>query len=92
MSKPNVVVYTSDGCHYCNKLLDHLDAWKVEYIEKNISQNTQYYREMKQQGVYGTPVTFVEDNKVLGFQKNKLEKLLEQDEVSSYKQKRTSKS
>lgn len=88
MTNHDIVIYTSDNCHYCTKLLEQLDAWNVDYQEKNISRNTDHYKEMKSHGVYGTPVTFINDIKVLGFQKNKLRKLLEQDEVSSYKRKR----
>ncbi|KGX87843.1 glutaredoxin family protein [Pontibacillus marinus] len=84
MSKPNVVVYTSDGCHYCERVLNHLNEWDIDYTEKNISQNDAYYKEMRENRVYGTPVTFIDGEKLLGFQKRKFKKLLGIDEVSTY--------
>jgi len=88
MSNQNVVVYTSDGCHYCERVLNQLNEWDIEYTEKNISQNETYHREMREYRLYGTPVTFVGDEKVLGFQKRKFKKLLGIDEVSSYMRQR----
>lgn len=84
MSKPNVVVYTSDGCHYCERVLNYLNEWDIDYTEKNISQNDAYYKEMRENRVYGTPVTFIDGEKLLGFQKRKFKKLLGIDEVSTY--------
>lgn len=84
MSKPDVVVYTSDGCNYCDRVLDYLNEWDIDFTEKNISQNDAYCREMKESKVYGTPVTFIDDEKVLGFQKRKFKKLLGIHELSSY--------
>jgi len=88
MSEPNVVVYTSDSCNYCDRVLNYLNEWDVDFTEKNISQNDAYYKEMKENKVYGTPVTFIDGEKVLGFQKPRFEKLLNIGEVSSYMKQR----
>ncbi|MYL35070.1 glutaredoxin family protein [Pontibacillus yanchengensis] len=89
MSEYNVVVYTSDRCIHCTKVLELLREWDIEFTEKNISQNADFYIEMKEMGVYGTPVTYIDGQQVLGFQKRKLKKYLGIDEVSSYIRQRT---
>ncbi|MFC0523717.1 glutaredoxin family protein [Pontibacillus salicampi] len=81
MTRQNVVVYTSDGCRHCSNVLEFLEESGVQYEEKNISRSKEYYQEMKQQGVYGAPATFIGDQKILGFQKRQLKKKLGVDEM-----------
>ncbi|SDK30834.1 glutaredoxin family protein [Sediminibacillus albus] len=84
MTKQNVVVYVSEDCSQCDKVLSHLENWEVEYTEKNISQNKQFIQELQHQKVYGTPAVFVDDLKILGFQKNKLKQALGIDTGSTF--------
>ncbi|KGX86575.1 glutaredoxin family protein [Pontibacillus litoralis] len=76
MSRHKVFVYTSRGCHYCERVLQLLRDNNVEFEERNISDHRPYFDEMKEFGIYGTPVTFVGEEKVLGFQEKQLKKKL----------------
>lgn len=76
MADQQVIVYTSDDCSQCKKLIDKLDEWNVSYEEKNISRNNTFIKELQKNKVYGAPATFVGDDKILGFQEYKLKKAL----------------
>ena len=76
MSGKRVVLYTSEPCAQCDKVRALLDSWGVTYEEKTVTGNLDNLRTMQQEGVYGTPVTFVEGEKVLGVQRDRLKKKL----------------
>ncbi|KGP90096.1 glutaredoxin [Pontibacillus chungwhensis BH030062] len=84
MANQHVVVYTSNGCHHCENVKSFMEEWNIPYTEKNISADKEHYRQMRAKRVYGTPATYVGDELVLGYQKRKLKKLLNIDEVASY--------
>ncbi|SDM87209.1 glutaredoxin family protein [Sediminibacillus halophilus] len=72
MTEQNVVVYVSDNCSQCHELTAQLDRWGIEYTEKNISRHKAYTQEMQSHDIYGTPAVFINDYKILGFQKQRL--------------------
>ncbi|MFC7063673.1 glutaredoxin family protein [Halobacillus seohaensis] len=76
MNQHRVVVYTSNQCSDCEQVLTKLKEWDIEYEEKNISQVQSYFKELQNQKVYGTPATFINDEKVLGYQEHKLKRTL----------------
>ncbi|RWZ52265.1 glutaredoxin family protein [Halobacillus fulvus] len=76
MNDSTVVVYTSRNCSKCDLILEKLSEWNVQYEERNISDNREYFRELQSQKVYGTPATFINGEKVLGFQERKLKRVL----------------
>ncbi|MFG6150425.1 glutaredoxin family protein [Halobacillus sp. B23F22_1] len=76
MSQQRVIVYTSDHCTHCKKVLSKLTEWEIDYKEKNITQDKSYFKELQKQKVYGTPATFINDEKVLGYQERSLKRAL----------------
>jgi thioredoxin reductase (NADPH) len=76
MSAPEIIVYSSTGCPYCEKVKEALKAWGFEYEERNASIVKQYFDELKERKIYGTPATLINGKLVLGFQEKKLKKLL----------------
>ncbi|WP_430788668.1 glutaredoxin family protein [Virgibacillus flavescens] len=72
MNEHQVIIYTSDNCPECEDLVDLLNEWKIEFTEKSVSNNNSTLKEMQARGIYGTPVTFIDDNPVLGYQEIKL--------------------
>jgi len=71
-----VVVYTSAGCPFCVKVKEQLKAWNIPYTEKNTSENREYFEELRSRKLFGTPVTFIGDRFVMGFQPEKMRNLL----------------
>ncbi|MFE4202609.1 FAD-dependent oxidoreductase [Aneurinibacillus aneurinilyticus] len=72
----NVIVYTSQGCPYCKKVKEQLNAWGIQFDERNVSENYEYFEELQQKKIFGTPATYINGKLVLGFQEAKMKKLL----------------
>ncbi|WP_173917773.1 glutaredoxin family protein [Halobacillus sp. Marseille-Q1614] len=76
MSQHKVIVYTSNQCSQCEKVIKKLSEWNIDFEERNISDDRTYFKELQSQNVYGTPATFINDEKVLGYQERKLKRTL----------------
>ncbi len=80
MEDKEVVVYISDNSRKCDQLLSELDKMEINYETKNVTKNKSYMKELQNQGVYGTPATFIDNDKspILGLQKNKIIQALDE--------------
>ena len=76
MSK-NVVVYTSNSWPHCVTAKEFLREKGFEYEEKNVSTDMEARKELMEMGFMGVPIILVDGETVEGFNKGKLEKLLE---------------
>ena len=76
MSKPEVIVYSSTGCPYCEKVKFFLKENDIEFEERNASIHKEYFDQLKERKIFGTPATFINGKLVLGFQEKKFNKLL----------------
>ncbi len=79
--KPSVIVYTSTGCPHCHKVKEQLQSWGVPYEERNVSESAEYFEQLQQRKIFGTPATLIGDKIVLGFQPAKMMSLLGLDEA-----------
>lgn len=77
MTKPEVIVYSSTGCPYCEKVKGFLKEHNIEFEERNASLHKEYFDELKARKIFGTPATLINGKLVLGFQEKKLKKLLD---------------
>ncbi|EHR36078.1 glutaredoxin family protein [Helcococcus kunzii] len=71
-----VVVYSSDTCPYCVAAKDFLKENKVDFVEKNVTTDTEARNELIEKGYRGVPVIVVGDEEIVGFDKPRLESLL----------------
>lgn len=76
MANPEIIVYSSTGCPYCEKVKTYLKEHGFEYEERNASIHKEYFDQLKERKIYGTPATFINGKLVLGFQEKKFIKLL----------------
>jgi len=75
---PNVIMYTTPTCVYCKSAKEFFTQNKVAFIEKDVVVDLQARDAMvKKSGQLGVPVIDVDGNIVIGFDRRKLEKLLE---------------
>lgn len=72
----NVEIYTSDSCIQCIKAKEFLKNNNIEYIEHNISKNSEDRRTLIGMGYMSIPVTIINGEHVLGFDLNRMKKLL----------------
>src|SRR5690625_7054201 len=66
MSQHYVVVYVSDNCKHCESLLSFIEEKDISYELKNVSKSHTARQELRQQDIYGTAVTFIDNEIFLG--------------------------
>ncbi|MBO5131422.1 MAG: glutaredoxin family protein [Romboutsia sp.] len=73
----NVEIYTSDTCPQCIMAKEYLKNRSVEYIEHNISKNSEARKELIRMGYMSVPVLIIDGEHVLGFDLKRMEMLLD---------------
>lgn len=73
----NVTVYTSNTCPYCTLAKNYLTEKGVEYTEKNVQTDKEARKELMAMGHMGVPVLVVDGEEIVGFDKDRLETLLD---------------
>ena len=68
----SVILYSSTGCPRCLQVKEQLKEWGVSYEERNISDNQDYFKQLQERKIFGTPATFINNKPILGFQPEKL--------------------
>lgn len=72
-----IKVYTNSSCPYCIKLKTFLKKNGIKFKEINISKYPEAAKELKNKtGQTGVPVTLFGNNKIIGFDENRLRSLL----------------
>lgn len=72
-----VEIYTSNSCGYCHMAKDYFKENNISYEEYNVSENPQARKELMKKGYMSVPVIVIEGEEVVGFDKHRIEKLLE---------------
>lgn len=73
-----VKVYSTTTCSYCDLAKDFLKSHDIAFEEIDVSKNPKAAQEMiKRSGQMGVPVIDIDGELVIGFDKEKLKKLLE---------------
>lgn len=76
--KHKVKVWSSKTCPYCTQEKDFLKEHKIEFEDIDVSANQEAANEMvEKSGQMGVPVTDIDGEIVVGFDKEKLKKLLD---------------
>ncbi|MEH7299517.1 FAD-dependent oxidoreductase [Neobacillus drentensis] len=83
MEKLEVIVYSSTGCPYCEKVKAFLKEHGIDFEERNASIHKEYFDQLKERKIFGTPATLINGKLVLGFQEKKFNKLLGLSETTS---------
>lgn len=72
-----VEIYTSNSCGYCSMAKDYFKENNIEYSEYNVSENPQYRKDLMKKGYMSVPVIIIGGEEVIGFDKGRIESLLE---------------
>ncbi len=74
----SVTVYTTPTCSWCTTVKRHLDANGIRYREVNVAADTKAAEEMvRKSGQQGVPQTDINGQIVVGFNKERINALLE---------------
>lgn len=72
-----VIVYTSNTCPYCTMAKDYLKEKGVDFEEKNVQTDAAARTELMDKGYTGVPVIVVGGEEIVGFDKARLDTLLD---------------
>jgi glutaredoxin-like YruB-family protein len=80
-----VIIYSTKTCGYCRAEKEYFDSKGIEYEDVDVGVDQEQARVMiEKSGQMGVPVTIVGEGKeeelIVGFDKERLNKLLEIDE------------
>ncbi|OGF63778.1 NrdH-redoxin [Candidatus Giovannonibacteria bacterium RIFCSPHIGHO2_02_42_15] len=74
----DVKIYTTPVCSYCKMAKDLFQKNNIQFTEYNVATDVKAREEMVQRsGQLGVPVIFVNNDIVVGFDREKLSRLLE---------------
>ncbi len=62
---------------FCAKVKEFLSQNKIEFVDRNIAADESALTELEKLGYMTTPVTVIDGQVVVGFDREKLQKLLE---------------
>ncbi|MFA9423572.1 MAG: glutaredoxin family protein [Sedimentibacter sp.] len=71
-----IKIYSSNTCSNCTAAKEYLKEKGYEYEEKNVSTDPAAKKELISLGYMGVPVIMIDEDVVVGFNRNKLEELL----------------
>ena len=75
--KYEVTVYSTTTCPWCTVVKNFLKEHKIEFTEKNVGTNPKAAEEMiEKSGQMGVPVIDIDGEIIVGFDKRKMEQLL----------------
>ena len=73
----NVVIYSTPTCHFCQMTKEFFKENNVEYTDYDVSTDAEKRKEMiEKSGQMGVPVVFIDDEMMIGFDKDKLTEAL----------------
>ena len=72
-----VTVYTSNTCPYCTMAKDYLKDRNIEFEEKNVQTDSTARQELMAKGYTGVPVIVIGEEEIVGFDKKRLDAMLD---------------
>jgi len=74
---PEVKVYSTPTCPWCERVKQFLDEHQIEYEDYNVAEDPQRAEEMiRKSGQMGVPVVDIDGEIIVGFDRGRLEELL----------------
>jgi glutaredoxin-like YruB-family protein len=75
--QPKVIVFTTPTCSYCRAVKQHLKKHNIRFKEIDITKDDHAARDMvRRTGQQGVPVTLINNRPIVGFDKEKMNRLL----------------
>jgi glutaredoxin 3 len=77
-----IIVYTTPTCPYCHMVKEFLSQKGISFEERDVAANASYAQElMSTTGQMGVPVTVIDGQAVVGFDRARLEQLTAQTQT-----------
>ena len=69
----NVTIYSTPTCHFCQMSKEFLKEKSISYTEFDVAHDLDKRQEMiEKSGQMGVPVIFIDNEMIIGFDKEKL--------------------
>jgi len=75
-NQPRIIIFTSSSCPWCNRVKQYLREKRFRFREVNVERDPEGVRELKRRNIMGVPVVLINNRPVVGFNKAKIDKLL----------------
>jgi len=73
-----VTIYTTSTCSWCQAVKDYLSAREIDFEEVDVSEDVDRAQELvERSGQYGVPVVDIDGEMVVGFDRPRIDALLE---------------
>ncbi|MBI9032186.1 glutathione S-transferase N-terminal domain-containing protein [bacterium] len=73
----SVIVFTTPTCSWCKKVKSYLKEKQIRFKEVDVSRDEHAMRDMvRKSGQMGVPQLWINNRPVVGFDKDKIERLL----------------
>lgn len=81
IKKPSVTIYSTTWCGFCHSEKQYLEGKGIAFTDKDVEQDENNYNELMEkiggrENFRGVPVTDIDGELVLGFDRAKINKLL----------------
>lgn len=76
MKTPKITLYSATKCSHCKQAKTYLKQKGVAFMELNVQTNVRAAKALQKLGSRGVPVILIGDQRIDGFNKSKLDKLL----------------
>lgn len=73
----NITIYTSNTCPYCTLAKNYISEKGFSYSEKNVQTDKDARKELMGMGHMGVPVVVIDGEEIVGFDKDKIDSLLD---------------
>lgn len=71
-----IILYSSTGCPYCEKMKKEFKEWGFDYEERNVTENPDYFEDLHKEGMFSTPVVYIDGEAFIGYRPKKMKKKL----------------
>ena len=71
-----IIIYSSTGCPYCEKMKKEFKEWGYDYEERNVTENPAYFEDLHKEGMFSTPVVYINGEAFIGYRPKKMKKAL----------------
>ena len=73
-----ITIYSTPTCVYCDMAKDFFKEKGLDFTDHDVSQDTEKRQEMvERSGQMGVPVIYIGEEMVIGFDREKVEEILE---------------
>jgi len=77
MSQPKVLVFSTPTCSFCNQAKRYFREKKIRFTDVDVSRDIRAARDLQRRtGQTGVPVIFINNRPIIGFDRPKINKML----------------